>query len=250
MRPSTVLVSTLAVVAHAAPAFPELNIKNLANPVNALDSLSTYLSLVAIKVQNGKATKKAPQCDLSRAQMPLNGLPSPDAGLTVRHVAVGRGTQNYTCDANNANAVPKAAGAVATLFNVSCIASMYPDLVERMPDMAVNFDLETTKTLGPTVVPVSGVHFFTDATTPFFNLDTPSMDIGEAPCAKNSSVQAPSTAAVGQIGDTAVPWLKLTTKNGATGNIKEVYRVNTAGGNPPTTCKGQPAAFQVQYSAV
>lgn len=170
----------------------------------------------------------------------------------MHHVAVGRGTQNYTCDASNPDAAPVAAGAVATLFNVSCIASISQDLLQKVPNMAVNFNYDTASSgsLGPMTLPVSGHHFFVDSTTPFFNLDTPTLDLGAVPCAKNASAPAPATGAPGPSGSTAVPWLKLTAKDGATGSIKEVYRVNTAGGNPPATCQGQPANIQVQYSAV
>ncbi|RFU74433.1 malate dehydrogenase [Trichoderma arundinaceum] len=254
MRPSTFLVSSLAVFgAQAAPALPKLNLKDFTNPAAALDSLSSYFNLLASKVQTSKVRPVVPVCDLSKAQMPMiNGLLPPSAGLTVHHVAVGRGTQNYTCDASKPDAPPVAAGALATLFNVSCIASISQDLLEKVPNMAVNFnyDVATTGPLGPMTLPVSGHHFFTDSTTPFFNLDMPTLDIGTVPCAKNSSAPAPSTAATGPQGQGAVPWLKLTAKDGATGSIKEVYRVNTAGGSPPTSCQGQPANIEVQYSAV
>jgi hypothetical protein len=30
---------------------------------------------------------------------------------------------------------------------------------------------------------------------------------------------------------------------------KEIYRINTAGGNPPESCTGQKEAFEVEYSA-
>ena len=77
------------------------------------------------------------------------------------------------------------------------------------------------------------------------------MNLGFAPCAKNNSVFAPAGAPVGQgdQGHGAVAWLKLITRSGATGNLEEVYRVNTAGGSPPATCAGMPAAFEVQYAA-
>jgi hypothetical protein len=116
--------------------------------------------------------------------------------------------------------------------------------------MAVHFELDETETLGPTAMAKSGVHYFSDSSTPFFNLDTPALDIGQVPCAKNSSANAPSAAAVGQRGEKAVTWLRLTAKDGTTGDIKDIYRVDTAGGSPPATCKDMPATFQVQYSAV
>lgn len=77
------------------------------------------------------------------------------------------------------------------------------------------------------------------------------MSLGFAPCSKNASVDAPAGALVGQEnkGFGAVPWLRLLTEEGATGGLKEVYRINTAGGNPPATCAGMPAAFEIQYAA-
>ncbi|KAL7942978.1 hypothetical protein V8C42DRAFT_330976 [Trichoderma barbatum] len=254
MRSSTFLVSSLAIFgAHAAPALPRLDLDNLANPAVALESLTSYFNLLASKVQTSKVRPVVPVCDLSKAQMPMvDGLFPPAAGLTVHHVAVGRGTQNYTCDASKPDAPPVAAGAVAILFNVSCIASISQDLLQKVPNVAVNFnyDAATAGPLGPMTLPVSGHHFFSDSTTPFFNMDTPALDIGTVPCAKNSSAPAPSTGAPGPRGESAVPWLRLTAKDGVTGSIKEVFRVNTAGGSPPATCQGQPASIQVQYSAV
>jgi hypothetical protein len=169
--------------------------------------------------------------------------------LTLHHVAVGRGTQNYTCDTTNPSSAPVAVGALATLFNVSCVAAVNGDLLAKVPAMAVNFDFDavtSTGSLGPmTLPPISGHHFFLDSTTPFFNLD-----IGTVPTSKNNTVAAPATAAKGPSGSNAVPWLKLLAKDSATGGIKEVYRLDTAGGSAPATCQGQPANIEVQYSAV
>lgn len=184
----------------------------------------------------------------------VTGLPPPSAGLVLHHVAVGRGTQNYTCDTSNPSSAPVAVGALATLFNVSCLAATSQDLLEKIPAMAVNFYYDavtSTGSLGPmTLPPISGHHFFVDSTTPFFNLDTPTLDIGTVPSSKNNSVPAPATAAKGPSGSNAVPWLKLLAKDGATGGIKEVYRLDTAGGSAPATCQGQAANIVVQYSAV
>jgi len=97
---------------------------------------------------------------------------------------------------------------------------------------------------------LSGRHFFLNRTTPFFDLDTPAMQLGKASCVLNSSVAAPRDAFSQGIGDTAaVPWLKLVTRNDTIGDIREVYRLHTAGGQPPQNCSGKPAAFEVQYAA-
>jgi hypothetical protein len=170
----------------------------------------------------------------------------------LKHVAIGRGTQNYSCGVIE-TAAPVALGAVATLYNASCVASTYPDLLSTLPDVALQFKLTDMNqdTLSPPNLATSGHHYFSNLTTPVFNLDTAVMDLGFAPCAKNNSEPAPASAAMGQDdeGFGAVAWLKLLTRDGATGNLKEVYRVNTAGGKPPTTCAGMPATFEVEYAA-
>ncbi|KAJ4263161.1 hypothetical protein NW762_006783 [Fusarium torreyae] len=241
----------MAATAYAAPTFPTVTVTDTRSAIDTLGSLSGYFNLVADKVKAAKVPDVAPVCDLSQAKMPLDGqLPSPALGLTLAHVAVGRGTQNYTCDTSDPSSVPVATGAVATLFNASCVAALYPDLLERIPGMAVHFPLTDADKLGPASLTVSGHHYFTAEGVPFFDLRTESKDIGEAPCAKNSSAPAPSLSAKGQLGEGAVPWLRLTTIKGATHKMKEVYRTTTAGGSPPATCEGMDAEFEVQYSTV
>ncbi|TVY94082.1 hypothetical protein LAWI1_G000881, partial [Lachnellula willkommii] len=119
--------------------------------------------------------------------------------------------------------------------------------------VALQFNLTSASqaSLTPSNLAISGHHLFTNTTTPFFTLNTDAMQLGVAPCAKNNSISAPAGAVKGQNnqGFGAVPWLKLTTRSGATGNLEEVYRVNTVGGNPPSTCAGMPATFEVQYAA-
>lgn len=133
------------------------------------------------------------------------------------------------------------------------MASTYPDVFTMLPRVALEFNLSSTNQpeFIPSNLQISGHHYFLTTTTPFFNMDTQNQDLGEIPCAKNNTASAPAEAVVGQnnAGFGAVPWLKLIAKTGATGGLQEVYRVNTAGGNPPTTCEGMPSSFDVQYSA-
>jgi hypothetical protein len=165
-------------------------------------------------------------------------------------VAIGRGTQNYTCDTTNSTAIPVQVGAKATLFNATCIASTYPDLLNLLPKVALQFNLTAEEdVLGPTDLIVSGEHYFTNATTPFFDLNRPNLELGEAPCSKNNTSNAPTDAPTSPGGQAAVAWLKLLARDDATGNLEEVYRVQTAGGSPPTTCEGQPAVIDVPYAA-
>ncbi|RYP89731.1 hypothetical protein DL770_004119 [Monosporascus sp. CRB-9-2] len=245
----------------AAPTWPPVNVN--AAMTDGIETVSEYFNMLARKVEAGRYTMAAPVCDLSKAQMPLAPSPlgGPAAGLMLKHVAIGRGTQNYTCDTTNSAAVPVAAGAVATLFNASCVASAYPDLLHMLPKLSLRFDLPFTTAaisdeddgvahrMGPADLAISGAHYFTDATTPFFNLDTPRAARGEAGCAKEEATPAPADAPAGPGGEPAVAWLRLSTREGATGGLREVYRVETAGGSPPESCQGMPAAFEVQYAA-
>ncbi|KAF3760181.1 hypothetical protein M406DRAFT_353782 [Cryphonectria parasitica EP155] len=263
MRTSILVSALCASTALAAPTYPQLNV-DAATP-SSVDDLSEYFNLLAQKISSGKQMSSSPTCDLSKAVLPVasaSPLPTVNAGLTLKHVAIGRGTQNYTCDTSNATAAPTAIGAAATLFNATCIASTYPDLLAMLPGVALNFNLSTASSYPANLVPastderlapgdymISGHHYFLDSTTPFFNLNTTNWELGEAPCAKNATTNAPAGSPTGQSGDGAVAWLKLTAREGATGKLQEVYRVETAGGSPPATCAGMDAAFEVQYSA-
>ncbi|KAL9944561.1 hypothetical protein D7B24_006941 [Verticillium nonalfalfae] len=258
MRVSTFLAPALAATVLAAPRYPELEGDN--TPPRSMEAMSEYFTLLASKVQASRYTTRAPSCDLSQARMPIapEPLPPVSEGLTLKHVAVGRGTQNYTCDVGNATAVPQAAGAVASLFNVSCIAVAYPDLLALIPKVSMQFNLSTepllpganNHRLGPSNAVFAGDHFFYDAKTPYFHIREGDREIGDTYCGLNSSTPAPAASAVGQRGEKAVAWLKLLTKDGRTaGDIQEIYRLTTAGGSPPSSCAGQPESFQVQYAA-
>ncbi|RDA94703.1 hypothetical protein CP533_6711 [Ophiocordyceps camponoti-saundersi (nom. inval.)] len=245
-------LASCAILTSAAPAPARLGAEY---DQDAFDSLSAYFKVIAAGMQQAQLLSGFSNCDLSKAQMPsgLYGLPAPEAGLTVRHVAVGRGTQNYTCSGSSSSA-PVAAGAVATLFDASCVAVLFPNLLQRIPAMAVLLDVggdeEGQAGGSSSVLEESGKHFFTDRSTAFFDLDTSTRDLGKAPCSKANSAEAPATAGRGRSGEKAVAWLQLRAKGGATDGIKEVYRLATAGGSAPATCEGMPASFEVPYSAV
>lgn len=99
---------------------------------------------------------------------------------------------------------------------------------------------------------LSGHHYFTDLTTAFFDLNTPVGRYSAGGFKKVNATAAPADALKGQNGEGhgAVPWLKLVSKNTTAGcAFQEIYRINTAGGQPPATCTGQQAAFEVEYSA-
>ncbi|KAL1842057.1 hypothetical protein VTJ49DRAFT_6127 [Mycothermus thermophilus] len=246
MRATFFLTSALAASVSAAPAFPNF----VPDIPDNLRALSNYFNLLATKVQEGRFTT-APVCDLSQVSLPAaaSDLPAPSRGLTLKHVAIGRGTQNYTCNPSSPSDPPKAFGAVATLFDASCLVATRPDVAAALGRAALYFDLSQSEGVGrlvpaATAAARSGVHYFTDATTPFFRVDV----VGDFSLKKDAGAPAPVGAYKGLQGEGAVPWLKLVAKQPVAGGLQEVYRVETVGGSAPATCEGLPESFTVQYA--
>ncbi|KAL1882455.1 hypothetical protein Plec18167_002871 [Paecilomyces lecythidis] len=247
-----VLVVSLAANVAGAPSNIVRN-----NVYGYSAELSEFYSRVSHYIgEVRQASAVSPTCDTSKITLPAQAseLPAPPAGQKVLHVAVGRGTQNYTCADSTANTEPAAIGAVASLYNATCIAANYPALISMAPGVVINIALPTksSSTLPPANLDLLGHHFFEDSTTPVFNLDTTSeRQYGIAISKKKASMNAPSNAVKGQhnAGNGAVAWLYLEAVNGTVGDYKSIYRVNTAGGNPPATCEGMDKTFTVQYSA-
>ena len=197
-----------------------------------------------------------PSCNLSTAELPEapRALPPPDQDTYLRHIAIGRGVQNYTCE--NDTSTPTAIGAVASLYNASCTQCNFPALGTLMTNLVIHYPLpsDPTASLSPAQILFSGHHYF-DEKTPIFDLNTsPSSQYGFAAVEKDDATDAPPDAPKGLEGETAVKWLKLNTVEGTTDGVRHVYRVNTVGGSPPETCEGMElepggTVFSVEYAA-
>lgn len=184
----------------------------------------------------------------------------------LSEVVIGRGVQNYTCAGASKDITPKAVGAVASLYNVSCIASNYADILSMLPGLALQYNLphDPTGKLEPSNLVLAGHHYFSSNGTPIFDMtptpppgnaklraDLQSVDLGVGHFKVASNSTAPADAPKGDDGNGngAVPWLLLNATFGTTGDLKAVYRLNTAGGKAPATCEDSPAAFSVQYAS-
>jgi len=93
MKTTTLLLVSIASLALSAPT------KSLLGEVSEWSpELAAFYSTVDKHVQEVRSTANygsSPTCDLSAAQMPQapTPLPLPDPGLSLRHVAIGRGIQ-------------------------------------------------------------------------------------------------------------------------------------------------------------
>ncbi|KAI9759700.1 MAG: hypothetical protein M4579_002177 [Chaenotheca gracillima] len=262
MRASPYVVLALSAMSSALPtvSFEKRDLS---------DSIRDYFTAVGKHIEDIRSQPKIQlpmTCNLDKLIMPVANpaLPAPATGNKVVHVAIGRGVQNYTCADNKATTIPVSVGAVASLYNATCTGANYPDLLDKMPGVAALFPVpNVNQQLTPPNLLLSGHHYFGDGTTPIFDLDVvPQRSYGLFVGKKDSASPAPASAPkgdpprgskAGTKGYGSVAWLKLTTKDGTpfgtSKGIKEVYRLNTVGGNPPTTCSGQPKAFSVDYAA-
>ncbi|CAA9959952.1 DUF3455 multi-domain protein [Pyrenophora teres f. maculata] len=169
-------------------------------------------------------------CDLSKLEQPVSALQQPTPDMKLVLVAIGHGTQNYTCA--TATAVPAAIGAVAQLFNTTCNTSS-------------NTKREATDALGSIRESASesaaiGAHFFLDSKTPDFDIK----GLGNTEAAKLQDTPAPNPAK-------DVKWLRLGAKAGSTSAVKAIYRLNTQGGLAPATCEGKTPGevLAIKYTA-
>ncbi|RHZ46654.1 uncharacterized protein CDV56_104344 [Aspergillus thermomutatus] len=158
------------------------------------------------------ANPTLPLCDMNPA------LPAPSHGLKLKLVALGRGTQNYTCSSSDESASPVAVGAVATLFDASCLVSHSPTILHELPSamskvstdalglFAMLLGQMTSRTSSGLIL---GEHYFTGTGAPMFDLR-----IGGHKdwirAKEGSSVPAPSqSSSHSKDGDQNVPWLQL-----------------------------------------
>ncbi|OJJ45656.1 hypothetical protein ASPZODRAFT_68845 [Penicilliopsis zonata CBS 506.65] len=245
---SLFLAGLMASIAFAAPAPGIFN-----NAYKRSNRMEEYYSRVSKHIHDSKRTGSASStCDTSSISLPAyaSSLPSP-SGQTLAYVTVGVGTQNYTCANSSASATPEAIGALAGLFNATCIAADYPEIIDLLPNIVYDMDVSANATslsmLPPANLLLLGYQYFSDLTTPVFDLDTEDQNDGIAYTKKNDTLDAPSDAIQGAYG--AVQWLYLTTTNETVGKYSSIYRVMTAGGDAPTTCEGMPDSFTVPYAA-
>ncbi|CZR52142.1 uncharacterized protein PAC_02019 [Phialocephala subalpina] len=173
--------------------------------------------------------------------LPISGDATelPATNLALQYVAIGRGTQNYTCKASNSD--PVQLGAAATLFDATTLAYDDTALLHSIPPIIVYLPLP------PLVFPmVLGNHYFDQAGTPVFNLSSVDRILYGM---KAADIAAPSAASKGPAGTGAIDWLQLSPKpEDKSVGLSLVYRVVTAGGAAPNICTVEGVVI-VQYAA-
>lgn len=200
-------------------------------------SLLKFLSVAAVlvfQIDNAVAIPTALYERSNKAPtMPLNGLTLAN-GLQLQHVALGMGTQNYTC--TNTSSAPVAAGAVASLYDATSLFTNMPLAVSTFPALAYSL----SSSMG---LPTLGHHWFSASSVPTFSLENTNPKTFLS-AAKVASVAAPTFSV-----PNSVPWLYLADDGrGVSVGLQAVYRVVTAGGSAPATCD-RVGDITVKYAA-
>ncbi|GAB7350058.1 hypothetical protein MBLNU459_g0728t1 [Dothideomycetes sp. NU459] len=195
--------------------------------------ITLLLTTVTLLLATTSAAPTASRGRSSTPAIPLNGLPSP-SGLTLRYIALGLGTQNYTCP--NTTTAPIANGALATLYDATALLRAAPAAVSTLPALAYS----TGSSLS---LPTLGHHWFSAAGVPTFDLEA------AIPRAFLSAKKVAYVAAPADSVPNSVPWLYLVDDGrGVSVGLKAVYRVETAGGAAPATC-AKVGELTVRYAA-
>ncbi|KAI3562996.1 hypothetical protein IWW34DRAFT_825329 [Fusarium oxysporum f. sp. albedinis] len=206
--------------------------------------------------QSGMPTKPTPV-------LPSNGgdseLPEPSEDVSLKHIALGFGIQNYTCADTAASPTP--VGALAVLYDVTHLypgqghssltqdewASLPRDILDTLkPSLVKPFpkkqDLKI-RSLSKKI-PYLGHHYFNAAGVPTFDLDKARQLLIAK---KIGDIKAPASSPAGPEGTGAVNWLFLGDAGGSHG-ISYAYRVLTAGG-ASHGCKAK-GADSTSYTAM
>jgi hypothetical protein len=186
--------------------------------------------------------------------LPSSGLSDPlsiSPAVTLKYIALGVGTQNYTCASTpNSASAPVQVGAKATLFDAGTLFQNVQAMIGSLPGLALGLysmtgqpDMTRITNAG-----VLGNHYFNGAGQPTFDLTKVNARLTAK---KLGNVAAPADACPGPNNVGAIDWLQLGDVGGGAswGGVTYVYRVETAGGKPPATCSGKTGLFTVPYAA-
>ncbi|KAH8828625.1 hypothetical protein DL96DRAFT_1012529 [Flagelloscypha sp. PMI_526] len=213
---------------------------------------SFFTSLLVAATTVAAAPSKFSGCDLSKAQI---NFPAEQKALAVpagklNYLALGVGVQNYTCSAAGTYA---SAGAVAELFDISCLYNT--PAYSKIPDIAMHvwksapsgITIQQVIGLIPNVKVNLGQHYFipnlagTGAAQPKWDFTSSGPNAGNA----NAYVVGAKVANLPAVDTANIDWLQL--KNVAGSLATSIYRTDTRLGQPPASCTVGSDPISVKY---
>lgn len=172
-----------------------------------------------------------------------SGLPTPTASPAI--IALGVGTQNYTC--NSTTSTYSSNVAIADLYDITTL--LKSSTKDSICKLYLKNSQECESEDNPLQLNLIGEHYFDASSKP--NFDFSRSQKGHLQAKKGAGVPAPETASkgVGQYENGAIDWLYLLDNGaGVSVDLLSVYRVQTAGGKPPQSCSGD-EQIQIPYAA-
>ncbi|KAF3902209.1 hypothetical protein ABW21_db0208350 [Orbilia brochopaga] len=218
--------------------------------------LATATAVLATPISLGKYVG----CDVSKVTIPdallvdatntSNKLLPPAVDERLMRVALGYGTQNYSC--SSGTVVPN--GAKATLYDISCVVSNNPGLepylspvvLQAGPNSLMTMSALAANFLGQQYT--FGVHYFrTNFATPYFEFTDKKKFYGSVA----NKIPAPAGSDPGKAPDNfgAVPSLRLAFVPNMGSTYTTVYRLRTAGGQAPSGPCAWTGQRTIQYAA-
>jgi hypothetical protein len=206
----------------------------------SLIALSGFISTAYSLPSSERSTDTVKVLDLNAV---ASGLPTPTSSPSI--IALGVGTQNYTC--NSTTGTYSSNVAIADLYDITSI------IKSNTKDSLCKLYLKNSQACSnddnPMQLDLIGNHYFDASSKP--NFDFSRSDKGRLQAKKGAGVPAPKTASKGvkDYDYGAVDWLYLLDNGaGVSEDLLSVYRVQTAGGKPPQTCSGG-EQIQIPYAA-
>jgi len=212
-----------------------------------LTSLTALTTITATPTNHPRWNFRVRGCDLSNVH--LKDLPSGQDNVTVSpdatptYVTVGVGVQNYTCQNNSYVSI----GAVAKLFDISCLASneIVFDNVQEFAFQIANSPIE--RILGKQYYGGSQIHALINhyfVQNPDGSGIAPRFDLAGTDrfttLKKTGDIPSPQ-------GKENVDWLELSEVAGDLSNV--VYRTDTVQGQPPSSCEDGSPVISINYAA-
>lgn len=214
----------------------------LASTVSALPNWRTSWA----PTRSTQSSPTLPLNELAPSNTGALALPTPTQNPVV--IALGIGTQNYTCSSSGAYVQSGTGnGAKATLYDVTQLLTQHPDEVSKLPGQAYQAYescSDKNQCSAPPQTYVLGKHFFSAAGVPTFDLYNAKPKPLYLNAGKKGDVKSPSGSA------NAVDWLFLQYSGvGTAVGLTSVYRVETVAGVAPAgTCTPGQTAL-VDYAA-
>ncbi|KAJ7731928.1 hypothetical protein DFH07DRAFT_991053 [Mycena maculata] len=199
-------------------------------------------------------TSRDSACDTSEAVMdlPTNQTALVSPSTAPLYVALGVGIQNYSC--SSTTAAYSSIGAVASLFDLSCLdqTSGFANIQTTAFNLwsAAPASLVASSVGGQVGAPnLLGYHYFvigpSGSLSPEWDFTSTGTNAGNSSAfvigAKVGDIASPTAPS------TDVDWLALNDVEGSLAS--KIFRIDTVGGQPPTSCVAGSADISVKYTA-